>query len=503
MAAGVSPLVLDADHAPTAAEAATRLPEWLARALPAALPDCRWFGDKDRGVRSVRVVDLAVDPDDGGWFAWARLSVEFERGPLADYGIPLASQAGRADDAYVVVETPSGAFSVVDGVASDRFPAWWCRRQLAGGALAARHGRLEFVPLPGLARREAALAAEPGRSLAAEQSNTNLRYGDTMVAKIFRRLEPGLNPDVETSTRLWQAGGFRAMPEPLATVAYRDAEPWTVGFSQAFVANRGDGWAWVLDGLREVAGGGDAAPLVAAVGTLGERTAQMHAALAACGDDAPFAPEPVDAVAGGALVASASENLGRTLGALREFGPTLAAADRDAADRAVAAEGQLRERLDGFRALVGTVAVRVHGDFHLGQVLRTTEDDWAILDFEGEPARPMAERRRKQSVLKDVGGLLRSLDYARGATVAAMPDGSAALADWLVAARTAFLGAYRSTLAATGGVPLVPADDVAFGRALDAWVLDKALYEVRYELANRPAWVGLPLGALLRDPAEP
>ena len=150
----------------------------------------------------------------------------------------------------------------------------------------------------------------------------------------------------------------------------------------------------------------------------------------------------------------------------------------------------------------GILKTRIHGDYHLGQVLRGARG-WIILDFEGEPARPMAERRRKQSVLKDVGGLLRSLDYARGATVAAMPDGSAALADWLAAARSAFLGAYRSTLAATGGVPLVPADDVAFGRALDAWVLDKALYEVRYELANRPAWVGLPLGALLRDPAEP
>ena len=497
------PLVLDADHAPTAAEAAARLPEWLARALPAALPGCRWFGDKDRGVRSVRVVDLAVDPDDAGWFAWARLSVEFERGPLADYGIPLAAQAGRAVDAYVVVETPSGAWSVVDGVASDRFPAWWRQRQLAGGALAARHGRLEFVPLPGLAAREAALAAEPGRPLAAEQSNTNLRYGDTMVAKLFRRLEPGLNPDIEVSTRLWQAGGFRAMPEPLATVAYRDAEQWTVGFSQAFVANRGDGWAWVLDGLRKVADGGDAAPLVAAVGTLGERTAQMHAALAACGDDVPFAPEPIGAVACGALVASASESLGRTLGALREIGPALPPEDRDAADRAVAAEATLRERLDGFRALDGTVAVRVHGDFHLGQVLRTAADDWAILDFEGEPARPMAERRRKQSVLKDVGGLLRSLDYARGTTVNSMPDRPAVLADWLASARAAFLGAYRSVLASSGGVPLVPADDAAFGRALDAWVLDKALYEVRYELANRPAWVGLPLGALLRGPVAP
>lgn len=499
----MSPLVLDADHAPTAAEAVDRLPDWLARALPAALHDCRWFGDKDRDVRTVRVVDLAVDPDDAGWFAWARLSVEFERGPLADYGIPLAAQAGRAVDAYVVVETPSGAWSVVDGVASDRFPAWWRQRQSAGGAIAAQHGRLEFVPLPGLAAREAVLDAEPGRLLAAEQSNTNLRYGDTMVSKLFRRLEPGLNPDVEVSTRLWQAAGFRAMPEPLATVAYRDAELWTVGFSQAFVANRGDGWAWVLDGLRDVADDRDAAPLVEAVRTLGERTAQMHAALAVCGDDDAFAPEPIDPVACGALVASAGENLGRTLGALRVVGPTLPPELRDAAARAVAAETRLRERLDGFRALVGTVAVRVHGDFHLGQTLRTVEDDWAILDFEGEPARPMAERRRKQSVLKDVGGMLRSLDYARGTIVASMPDRAARMADWLLTARTAFLGAYRAVLADPGAAPLVPGDEDAFGQALDAWVLDKALYEVRYELANRPAWVGLPLGALLRDPAQP
>jgi maltose alpha-D-glucosyltransferase/alpha-amylase len=156
---------------------------------------------------------------------------------------------------------------------------------------------------------------------------------------------------------------------------------------------------------------------------------------------------------------------------------------------------------EGFRGEAGTWRIRVHGDFHLGQTLRTPEGDWAIIDFEGEPARPIAERRRKTSALKDVAGMLRSFSYARGEAerAASARDVSGALrrlGDWETGARRAFLEGYREALAGSAQ-PLAPGDDAAFTRALAAWELDKTLYEIAYEARNRPDWLALPLGGLV------
>jgi maltose alpha-D-glucosyltransferase/alpha-amylase len=172
---------------------------------------------------------------------------------------------------------------------------------------------------------------------------------------------------------------------------------------------------------------------------------------------------------------------------------------------AIAGLRALAERADGYRDELNTARIRVHGDYHLGQTLRTPDGDWAIIDFEGEPARSLAERRQRASVLKDVAGMLRSFAYARGAAeraaeASAVPDREARdrLAVWESGARRAFLEGYRQALAAAA-MRFVPDDDEAFARALAAWELDKALYEVAYEARNRPDWLELPLRSLLPD----
>jgi trehalose synthase-fused probable maltokinase len=163
----------------------------------------------------------------------------------------------------------------------------------------------------------------------------------------------------------------------------------------------------------------------------------------------------------------------------------------------------LAERANGYRNELSTQRIRVHGDYHLGQTLRTPDGDWVIIDFEGEPARSLDERRQRASVLKDVAGMLRSFAYARG-TAERSAGGSAdraargRLGPWEMGARRAFLEGYRQALA-TSEMRFVPKDDAAFARALAAWELDKALYEVAYEVRNRPDWLELPLRSLLPE----
>jgi maltose alpha-D-glucosyltransferase/alpha-amylase len=190
--------------------------------------------------------------------------------------------------------------------------------------------------------------------------------------------------------------------------------------------------------------------------------------------------------------------LDETLAALKDRRAGLDAEDRQRVDRVLATERSLTQVLAGFGEEVGLARIRVHGDYHLGQVLRSVEGGWTIIDFEGEPARPLEERRRKTSPLKDVAGMLRSFAYARGTLTGRTggSSGGALLAEWERAARASFLAAYRTEIASSP-TPLVPTDDAAFGLALAAWELDKALYEVRYELANRPDWLSIPLATLL------
>ncbi|MGN6483879.1 MAG: hypothetical protein ACTHMX_05695, partial [Thermomicrobiales bacterium] len=319
-----------------------------------------------------------------------------------------------------------------------------------------------------------------------EQSNSSALFDNRVMLKVFRRLQPGINPDLEVTRYLTAEAGFAHVPALYGMMeAELGGESFVLGVLQEFVPNRGDCWGWFGKTLRALTTRTlDAA--VDAVGLLGQRTAEMHVALARPTSDAAFAPEPVDQD-------YADETLRRVRTELDETGELLVSAGQDGRD---VLDG-LRERLASSDALVGTVRTRIHGDYHLGQVLRTLEDDYAIIDFEGEPSRSIVQRREKYPPLRDVAGMLRSLGYAAGSLRKEDPDAPlAALVDtWESRARQVYLDRYRE-VAEASGLALVPADDATFDAALHILEIEKSLYEARYEVNNRPDWLDIPMSAL-------
>ena len=314
------------------------------------------------------------------------------------------------------------------------------------------------------------------RSVGAEQSNTSLVYDDRLIMKVFRRLQSGPNPDVEVTLALDEVG-FNHVAAPVA-VWRRD--PWDLALVQEFLAGGSEGWALALTSLRDLyASDPDTAPDAAGgdfgdeARRLGEMTAKLHLALAEA-----FGRHPADP-------AEWARSIQRQLDAVPASEQVAGAA--------------LGSILDDLRAVRDPgVAIRVHGDYHLGQVMRG-EVGWYVLDFEGEPARPLEERRQLRSPLRDVAGMLRSFQYATA--LAAEERGPAGQADvaeqavaWEQRNRRAFLDGYGSSGQLSELVPSEPDFEVV----LAAFELEKAAYELCYELAYRPAWAHIPREALER-----
>lgn len=470
----------------------------LAPSLAALLPARRWFGDKDRRIADTRAAGVVLDTFGRVRFAWVALDIAFVDGGRAGYALPLAvADAGTtAGSVLARIETPGRPLELLEATDHPAFPDWLIEALADSRTIDGVGGRLAFRPFAALAGNLDAARRGPAKVGGVEQSNTAIRYGDGALVKLFRRLVPGVNLDEALTRFLAERGGFAHVPPPLGAAAYLPiggGDPVPIALAQGFVPNLGDGWGWLLDRL---ASGTQSArdDSISALGRLGRRTAEMHQALASDPGDPFFAPEPASAESIAAATSSALAALAATVAALRQASPPASTAP--VVDRVLAAASSLGETFAGFGEEAGLARIRVHGDYHLGQVLRTPNDDWAILDFEGEPARPLAERLEKTSALKDVAGMLRSLGYARGAATFAGGDPDA-MAEWEAAARAAFLDGYVSGMS-EAAVALAPADPAAFGAALAAWELDKALYEVRYELANRPDWLAIPLTALAR-----
>ena len=340
----------------------------------------------------------------------------------------------------------------------------FCRALLAlildGGRVAGAHGEAVGTPT----RARPARVGEP-RRLTGEQSNTSVLFGDAIILKHFRRLAAGVNPDVEITRFLTERTAFRHTPRLLGSLEYRDADgAWALAMAQDLVAESRDGWRWLLERLSAR----DAA--LPALTRLGRRTAELHLALASDGQDPAFAPERITPADVAAWTAGVQRQLDAARGALGGRLPDGVA-----------------PRVDGLAGLVGAARLRHHGDFHLGQTLAVRDgDDWVLIDFEGEPLRPLEERRRKHTPLRDVAGMLRSLGYA--AASAPAPGG------WEEQARAAFLDGYRT---AAGRAPFLPGDETAFTRALAVLEIEKAAYEIVYEANNRPDWVAIPARGLV------
>ncbi|MGZ8475221.1 MAG: maltokinase N-terminal cap-like domain-containing protein [Candidatus Limnocylindria bacterium] len=304
-----------------------------------------------------------------------------------------------------------------------------------------------------------------------EQSNTSVRVGNRLILKVYRLLEEGENPEVEVSAFLTDAG-FDDTPALAGAMTYEADGVASAAMLQAFVPSTGDGWAAMLRALAEDA---DGAP--ALVERIGNLTARMHAALASRPDKPAFP----------ARAATAAETAGWRASAERQLAQAVTAVSGAPHDRLVALAPRITARFaDTFGSASGEARVsRIHGDYHLAQLLARPDGGFSVIDFEGEPARPVSERRAPGSPLRDVAGMLRSLDYAaRSTEVAAHGRGFAAEA-WLTTARAALLDGY-------GGI-------AAHDRPLlAAFELEKACYEVRYEAGNRPDWLWLPIAAVER-----
>jgi len=403
----------------------------------------RWFRAKHRPIGSVREIDRGpIGPG-----ALVVLEVTYvDGGPPDRYLVPLVGSHEPADGdglwAALVSAIATGADVPGEG---SRFA---CRA--AGGAAAS--GTLDE------------------RRLGVEQSNTSVVIGERLILKLFRLLEPGENPDLEVGAFLTDAG-FADTPSVAGSVTYVPiaGEPCAAAVLQELVPATGDAWALMLAALADDPDAG-----LRHAARIGSLTAGLHRALASRPDHPAFPARPATTAETAAWRASAE----------RQLAEAVSVTDGPAHDRLVAIAPAVTARFaDTFGAAAGEALVtRIHGDYHLGQLLARVDGGFSVIDFEGEPARPLAERRLASSPLRDVAGMLRSLDYAARTAAA----GTSLDADgWLDGARGAFLAAYGAVGPAEA--PL-----------LAAFELEKACYEVRYEASNRPGWLWLPLAAVER-----
>lgn len=499
------------------------LPAVPSEAWAAYLVRQRWFGGKARRIARVDLVDQAALPARDLWLAFLR--VEYAEGPAEVYTLPLAT-SGDASAVVAALGEGGDPRALHDALTDQAACAVLLDLMARERSVAADHGRLRFRKTEELGRLVPG-RVESIRRITAEQSNTSVVINGVAILKVFRRLEWGLNPDFEISDFLTRKTRFRGAPVLAGSVEYEDAAGRlaTVGMLQAFVPNEGDGWGCTLAHLRDffraalkraISGEGPsqavrqaARDYLAEARTLGRLTAELHLALASRSDVPAFAPEPITAADVREWVAGMRGHLDGVAAVIRD---RLAAYPEEvqASARAILAQtGRFARGLGGLEALngAGVVKTRLHGDYHLGQVLKT-RDGFVILDFEGEPAYPLEVRRGKHSPLRDVGGMLRSFNYAAYAGLFEFVEGErpapepaarleAWAATWEAAVREAFLEAYLTT-AREGGAPFLPRERDTADRVIAVFELDKAIYELAYEINNRPQWLRIPLAGLER-----
>ncbi|MBO0703790.1 MAG: maltose alpha-D-glucosyltransferase [Candidatus Dormibacteraeota bacterium] len=443
----------------------------LARSLPAYLVRQRWYGARARQLTEVGITDsIPIGP------AEVKLvETRFTEGDPQTYVLPLQ---------------PNEKSEVVDALGDAGFASFLLESVARRRRFRGRDGDIIALPTPQL-RREPALSELPAMLPHAEQSNTSVIFGDRLIMKLYRHLEEGVHPDLEVSRFLTERG-FPYCAPVAGALLYRcgPSRTSTLAMLQAFVPNQGDAWESFVRELEDCAEWEPDRDLHYAR-LLGLRSAQLHLALASELHDPAFKPEPTTMMNARSTYQSirslgllATQLLRRQLGSLPKEA-------RPLADRVLAEEGVLHERLRRLlNRRITARRIRCHGDYHLGQVLFTSAD-FVIVDFEGEPARPLADRRFKRWPMRDVAGMLRSFAYA--GEMAAQVAGDCSR-QWARRMANEFLTAYLTE--AQGGA-FLPADEEEYDLLLDCMLIEKALYELRYELDHRPDWVAIPLRGLV------
>ncbi|KAA0683325.1 maltose alpha-D-glucosyltransferase [Roseomonas genomospecies 6] len=496
--------------------------------LQAYLPQQRWFAAKDRRIERAHVPVSARLNGPGDGFMLLHTDVELSGGGTQSYFLPLAmtweENAGNIGWPllpFTLAKARRGprTGAIFDAMQADAFIRSLLAALREGRDIPASHGTIRFSPTGCMAD----LAVEEDteiRRLGVEQSNSSILVGSQAVLKAFRRLTPGAHPELEVGRFLTEVAGFQNTPPLLGSVEHvaEDGTPTALFVLQGFVRNQGDGWSSTVDSLvrdlddirlglshdlEEPEEGEPFGMHTAMMATLGQRTAELHCALAKRTGDAAFDPEPVTADDLKSWGEAARRQAEAAFAALPGALDRLAPAVREQAESLLARRTDVMNRL---AELADTAPqgekTRIHGDYHLGQVLRA-QNDWYIIDFEGEPAKTLEERRAKHSPLRDVAGMLRSFNYATWAALFRIDETGTleeagavmeAALDWERRSMQCFLDAYRSTIAACPDVPDGTGED---RRLLALFLMEKALYEIAYEAANRPNWIGIPVKGVL------
>jgi maltokinase len=433
----------------------------------------RWYASKSRSVAGIEIVE-SVTLREEPLLLLALVQTRFATGTHELYQLPLAiASPGEVPGGHEIAHTDDWA--VYDALAEPTQALELLRRISATDEITTDDGHFSFHSYEGAPSMS---EISNVRLMGVEQSNSSVVFDDTTVLKVFRKLEPGLNPELEVLRFLT----YRNFPNIAALQGWYDYEGQalaaTLGVAQAFLPDAIGGWELALDEITTVP-----ERFLDRLGSLGAVTAQMHTCLASDASDPAFAPEEPSQEALSLLTATIDEDIERLFLSLPD----------DERLAPIVGRGQdVRERVSS-RAQIGVSGrvIRTHGDYHLGQTLHTP-DGWVIIDFEGEPARTLPERRAKRSPLRDVASMLRSFAYV--ASAVEILRGQRAPENFEQHARARFLEHYFATVDPT----LMPGGEAAVANLLSIFELEKAIYELRYEINNRPDWIPIPVAGIVR-----
>jgi maltose alpha-D-glucosyltransferase/alpha-amylase len=515
----------------------------LSRMLPNYLKKCRWFGGKGKSVRATNIVDCITIPDEKRSSHLMLVEVTYVGAQKQTYLLPVsfASQQealdiSRQEPQSIICELQlkDEEGTIYDGTYNEQLRKNLLKIITAKQNITSGKNKLLGSRSSKFRRLFAGKDTSPSESrvLKGEQSNSSILYGDSFFLKLYRRLESGINPDAEISRYLTEYTGFSNFPAYAGTLKWqrRNLDSLSIGLLLEFIPNQSDAWTFTLDNISRYFTHAAAekkklkdltnqpksiseietkdipqilldliGPVYAdMISLLAKRTAELHLALASLSDNSDTAPEPFSILYQKSVYQSMRA---LTLGVFDELQSNLSDLEDEIAKEAKTIIDAKQEILKRFRNLttrkISAMKIRIHGDYHLGQVLYTGKD-FVIIDFEGEPARPLSERRLKRSALRDLAGMIRSFHYAaHGAVIlrpvmqTAHPEDLRKLADiWYYYVTGIFLNSYLKTV---GEAEFLPENRQDFEMLLEAFLLEKAVYEVGYELNNRPDWLIIPV----------
>ena len=510
------------------------------KVLPQFLQRCRWFGGKSKSIRSVRIIEDIPVAKDSSLTHLLFLEVNYHIGTTERYHLPVSFTSGDHKQ-HIIDEYPQSIITYIqaqdttgilyDGVYDEAFRAALFagvsqRKKLKGkkGILIGETGKKFKAYFP--TRKEEVSS----QVLSGEQSNTSVLYDKTGILKLYRRINEGINPDLEISRHLTERTSFEHTPPYLGSLEYvaKGMPSCALGLIQGFVENTGDGWTYALDAVRKyyeyilskdgklcvpselaspLAEEAELPPCIHEfidgyfldmIALLGTRTAELHLALSSIKDNQDFIPEPFSMLYQRSVYQSVQSQSRRILHLLAEKARKLPKGLRVMAEEIAGSEQRILNVVNPIlKKKIGSLKIRIHGDYHLGQVL-FTGNDFIIIDFEGEPIRPLSERRLKYSPFRDVASMIRSFHYAaygglflkstlRKGDIPYLQEWAE---PWYRCVRHVFLRAYLKT---AGDSQFVPKSREETAILLNTLLLNKAIYEIGYELDNRPEWLVIPM----------